>query len=191
MLGGYLHFAAVFSRTGGVLRNRSRTKRNNKGIMTTLQLTYRGTVYPWHCDHMGHMNVMWYTGKFDEASWSLLSQIGLTQSYLKKQEKGLAALQQNITYKRELLAGDVVSIKSGVLDVAEKVVRIFHEMRNEETREVAAFSVITGVFMDAVVRRSCPIPAEIRESILEVKLDEDTLYWAESLRSIPKPASLC
>ena len=29
-------------------------------------LTYRGTVYPWHCDHMGHMNVMWYVGKFDE-----------------------------------------------------------------------------------------------------------------------------
>jgi acyl-CoA thioesterase FadM len=26
--------------------------------------TYRGAVYPWHCDHMGHMNVMWYVGKF-------------------------------------------------------------------------------------------------------------------------------
>jgi len=23
-------------------------------------LSYKGTVYPWHCDHMGHMNVMWY-----------------------------------------------------------------------------------------------------------------------------------
>jgi hypothetical protein len=21
-------------------------------------LTYRGTVYPWHCDHVGHLNVM-------------------------------------------------------------------------------------------------------------------------------------
>jgi acyl-CoA thioester hydrolase len=28
-------------------------------------LTTRGTVYPWRCDHMGHMNVMWYVGKFD------------------------------------------------------------------------------------------------------------------------------
>jgi acyl-CoA thioesterase FadM len=32
--------------------------------------TYRGTVYPWHCDHIGHMNVMWYVGKFDEATWN-------------------------------------------------------------------------------------------------------------------------
>lgn len=22
-------------------------------------LSYQGVVYPWHCDHMGHMNVMW------------------------------------------------------------------------------------------------------------------------------------
>jgi acyl-CoA thioester hydrolase len=29
-------------------------------------LTYRGTVYPWQRDHIGHMNVMWYVGKFDE-----------------------------------------------------------------------------------------------------------------------------
>ncbi len=21
--------------------------------------TYRGTVYPWQCDHVGHMNIMW------------------------------------------------------------------------------------------------------------------------------------
>ena len=33
-----------------------------------MKVTYRGTVYPLHCDHMGHMNVMWYVGKFDEAS---------------------------------------------------------------------------------------------------------------------------
>jgi acyl-CoA thioester hydrolase len=32
------------------------------------ELTYRGTVYPWQCDHIGHMNVMWYVGKFDEAT---------------------------------------------------------------------------------------------------------------------------
>jgi len=35
--------------------------------------TYRGIVYPWHCDHMGHMNVMWYVAKFDEATWTLMA----------------------------------------------------------------------------------------------------------------------
>ena len=30
-------------------------------------ITYRGAVYPYECDHMGHMNVSHYVRKFDEA----------------------------------------------------------------------------------------------------------------------------
>jgi acyl-CoA thioester hydrolase len=39
-------------------------------------ITYRGVVRSEHCDHMGHMNVMWYVGKFDEASWQLFASVG-------------------------------------------------------------------------------------------------------------------
>ena len=49
--------------------------------MKKLNTTFRGVVYPWHCDHMGHMNLTWYAGKFDEATWNLLSLIGLTATY--------------------------------------------------------------------------------------------------------------
>jgi hypothetical protein len=38
-----------------------------------LLITSRSIVYPWQCDHMGYMNVMWYTGKFDEATWQLVA----------------------------------------------------------------------------------------------------------------------
>jgi acyl-CoA thioester hydrolase len=133
---------------------------------------------------MGHMNVMWYTGKFDEASWSLLAQIGLTRAYFQEREHGMAALQQNITYKRELQAGDIVSIKSGILDVGEKIVRIFHEMQNEETREIAAFATITGVYMDTKARRSLRIPLEIVERINNMQLDRNALYWTENLPTL-------
>ena len=76
--------------------------------------TYRGAVYPWHCDHMGHMNVMWYVGKFDEATWNLFAGIGITPAFLKEKHRAMAAVQQNITYKRELLSGDVVAVRSGI-----------------------------------------------------------------------------
>jgi acyl-CoA thioester hydrolase len=133
---------------------------------------------------MGHMNVMWYTGKFDEASWSLLAQIGLTRSFMQERERGMAALQQNITYKRELRAGDVVTIRSGVLDVQDKIVRIFHEMQNEESREVAAFSTITGVYMDTRARKSLCIPIDVAERIAMMRLDRDTLYWTDTLPTL-------
>jgi acyl-CoA thioesterase FadM len=44
--------------------------------MSEWKITHRRIVYPWHCDHMGHVNVMWYAGKFDEACWQLLSMLG-------------------------------------------------------------------------------------------------------------------
>ena len=73
--------------------------------MTEKFLTYRGTVYPRHCDHMGHMNVMSYIGKFDEASWQLLSAIGLTGSRFRKEGIGMAAVEQRIQYARGARAG--------------------------------------------------------------------------------------
>jgi acyl-CoA thioester hydrolase len=56
-------------------------------------LAYRGTVFPWHCDHMGHMNVMWYVGKFDKATWHLLASIGVTRAYRRDSGSILGAVQ--------------------------------------------------------------------------------------------------
>ena len=125
--------------------------------------TYRGAVYPWHCDHMGHMNVMWYVGKFDEATWNLFAALGVTAGFLKENRRGMAAVQQNITYKRELHAGETVIVRSAFLEVREKLARFVHEMRNAVTDEVSAICVLTGVHIDSQTRKSCPFPAEIVE----------------------------
>ena len=84
--------------------------------MTEALLTYRGTVYPWHCDHVGHMNVMWYVGKFDEASWQLFNALGLSRAYLRSAQRGMAAVDQHISYLQELHAGAVVCVRSRVLE---------------------------------------------------------------------------
>jgi acyl-CoA thioester hydrolase len=122
--------------------------------------TNRGTVYPWHCDHMGHMNVMWYVGKFDEATWNLFSSIGITPAFLKEKHRAMGAVQQNITYKRELLAGDVVAVRSGMLEMREKVAKFVHEMRHAQTGEISAVCVLTAVHIDSRLRKSTAFPAE-------------------------------
>ena len=129
--------------------------------MSELIETYRGAVYPWHCDQMGHMNVMWYVGKFDEATWNLFAEMGVTTAFLKQNKRGMAAVQQNITYKRELVAGDVIAVRSAFLEVRDKVAKFVHEMRNAVTGEVSAVCVLTGVSMDSRTRRSCPFPEDI------------------------------
>jgi len=126
------------------------------------EVTYRGAVYPWHCDHVGHMNVMWYVGKFDEATWNLFARIGLTPAYLRETGRGMAAAQQNITYKLELLAGDVVEVRSSLLEIGNKSIRFVHEMRNAETGEIAAICEITGVHLDRQARKSVAFAETIR-----------------------------
>jgi len=136
--------------------------------MTDFEVTYRGTVYPWHCDHIGHMNVMWYSGNFDEATWQLLAKLGLTRAHFREHGTGMAAVEQNITYKRELHAGDIVTVRSSVLEINEKSVRLLHEMTNDETGELAAVSEIVGVYMDTTLRKARAIPVDLRERALDV-----------------------
>ena len=128
-------------------------------------ITYRGTVYPWHCDHMGHMNVMWYVGKFDEASWNLGASLGLTPAYFRDANRGVVILEQRLAYKKELLAGDTVFVQSKVLEVGEKVILFAHEMVNAQTLEVAATSHYTGVHIDRWTRKACPFPPHVHAAL--------------------------
>jgi len=137
------------------------------------EATYRGTVYPWQCDHVGHMNIMWYVGKFDEANWNLFARVGLTPSYLRDSGRGMAAVQQNIAYKRELLAGDIVEIKSSLLEIRERSLRFRHEMRNAETGEIAAICEITGVHMDRQACKSAPFAETIRRAAAKLLVFPD------------------
>jgi acyl-CoA thioester hydrolase len=112
---------------------------------------------------MGHMNVMWYVGKFDEATWQLFNSIGLSPSRIRNEAIGLVAVEQRLEYKHELIAGDLLTIRSSVEEVREKVLVLLHEMTNDETQQVAAGTTITGICIDRTTRKARPLPEDIRE----------------------------
>jgi acyl-CoA thioester hydrolase len=124
-------------------------------------ITYRGTVYPWQCDHVGHMNVMWYVGKFDEATWQFFNALGLTPSYLRTAQRGMAAVDQQISYLRELHAGDVITVRTVLLEVKEKSLRFTHEMTSDESGEVVARTTLKAVQLDTEARKSCAFAESI------------------------------
>jgi acyl-CoA thioester hydrolase len=111
---------------------------------------------------MGHMNVMWYVGKFDEGTRHFFHALGLTPQFLRANKRGMAAVEQVIQYKRELLAGDIVTVHSVLLEIRERVIRFQHEMRKADTGEVAAVTTLTAVHLDTVARRACAFPESVR-----------------------------
>jgi acyl-CoA thioester hydrolase len=87
--------------------------------------------------------------------------IGITPAYLRDNARGMAAVDQHIEYKRELRAGDVVTVRSQVLELHDKKIRFRHHMRNDQTGEVAAVTTLLGLHMDTQSRKSCPFPPEL------------------------------
>ena len=128
--------------------------------------TYRGTVYPNQLDHMGHMNVQWYTAKFDEGTWQLFSSVGITPSYIRENNRGMAGLEQTTKYKAEVMAGDLLHIKSKILEVKDKTIRFIHIMYNSETEIEVATSELIVVHLDRVQRKACPLPKAINEKCM-------------------------
>lgn len=126
-----------------------------------LFLTYRGAVYPRHLDHMGHMNVQFYVAKFDEAVWHLFDRIGVTADYIREHKRGMAAVEMNIRYLKELRAGDLVSVRSGLLKLTGRSLDLVQEMRLGEAGDLAAVQKITAVHLDRESRRAVPFPAAI------------------------------
>ncbi len=117
-------------------------------------ITHQSLVYPWHCDHMGHMNVMWYVGKFDEATWHFFAPIGVTAQYLRDNGLGMAVADQHIRYKAELLAGDLIIIRSHWLEVKDKSVRFCHRMFNSQSGILVATCELVAVHTNAKTRRA-------------------------------------
>jgi len=128
-----------------------------------LNVTFRGIVYPWHLDHMGHMNVRHYVGAFDQASWIYLALLGLDSAYFKRHGRGMAALEQKIEYKSELRRGEGFEIRSQSLEVKDKTIRMQHDMHKLHDGALAASTTILGVHLDTVARRAVPLPPDVAD----------------------------
>ncbi|HJV80637.1 thioesterase family protein [Noviherbaspirillum sp.] len=126
--------------------------------------TYRGFVYPWSMDHVGHMNVQFYTARFDEATWHFFAQIGLTPGFLKENRRGMVALDQRTQYKLEVHAGSLLHVTSELLEIRRKTVRFLHRMFNSETGQEVATTELVGAFLDTDTRKTTEFPPSVLDA---------------------------
>lgn len=130
--------------------------------------TNQSTIYPWHCDHMGHMNVKFYIEKFDEANFQLFALLGLNWKYFQNTHFGMAALEQKIHYKKEVFTGENIYIESMVVDLKQKIMRNRHIMRKSETGKVVATCDLICVHLDRNLHKSCKFPEFVHEEYISL-----------------------
>ncbi len=137
--------------------------------------THLGRVSPLECDHLGHMNVQFYVSKVSDAAWHVMDSIGITPAFIRERRQAPAAVKQEIAYLRELRAGDLLRMDSGVLEASEKRLTFYHRLTNVETGQVAMTSKVYTVNMDLDARRSTLLDPAILARALERLLPETAL----------------
>lgn len=119
--------------------------------------TYLGRVSPLECDHLGHMNVQFYVARVSDAAWHIMASIGITPSFIRERGQVPAAVKQEVSYLKEVLAGDLLRIESGVLEASERKLTFFHRMHKLEDKQVVMTSKVYTVNMDLQARRGVPL----------------------------------
>jgi len=127
--------------------------------------TFRGVVYPWHCDHQGHMTAMHYVGMFDPAFWHHVSALGFSRAYMAEHHTGFVDVRDTLEYKVELRVGSLVVIESGLLKIGNTSMTALHRMHNVETGELAATSEKISVYFNLETRSKTPFPDDLRPNM--------------------------
>lgn len=125
--------------------------------------TYRGVVYPWQCDGMGHMNTQFYSALYDGATLHFLARL-CPQAELKKLNHGWADVQQLIRYESELLAGALPVVRTSLVRLGNKSIEYRHQLCDAETGRVHSTSDQVTVLFDLERRASAPLSDAIRDA---------------------------
>ncbi len=135
--------------------------------------TFRGAIYPWHCDHQGHLTVMHYFGFFDPATWQLLSALGFTSTRLAEENSGFVDVTATINYVAEQHAGDRIHIESALTRIGSTSITAYHRMLNSETGELAATLTNVMLYFDLEARQKIVLPEEDKARLQEFLVEPD------------------
>ena len=109
--------------------------------------TYRGYVSLQECDEMGHMNIQHYVGKASDAHFNLRAALGLGYEHQAREHTTYVALEHHIRFHRELRTSDLVLIRSGIVEMRDKTMRVYQEVREIlDDRLAATLTLDVGHF---------------------------------------------
>ena len=98
---------------------------------TDLTVTHHSAVTEDQIDHLGHMNVRFYGVNAHMGTAAILDRLGIARD-------AAPVVDSYTRHRREQLLGAPLVVRSGVLAAAPAELRIYHELANEDSDELAA-----------------------------------------------------
>ncbi len=130
--------------------------------MPTHVETFRATIAPGDCDHLGHMNVQHYFAAVSDGMFALMVRLGLGREEISRRQMSFVVVRAETEFHQELRAGDVVALESAILKLGERSATFHHRLRNVATDALAMTTAFKCVLLDLQARQSIAIPDDIR-----------------------------
>jgi acyl-CoA thioester hydrolase len=131
----------------------------------------RSSVQTWQADQMGHMNVQFYLEMATDGLAALAVHLGLGPRFIEKENAKLHARDHHVRFLREQRPGAPVTVRGGVLHVDDFALRVYLEMYNTVSEEVAATFAVDVELMDMDTRETKPLPARAKAAAKEMIVD--------------------
>lgn len=125
--------------------------------------TYRATVAPADCDHLGHMNVQHYFRAVSDGMCSFMVQVGLGPTEIRARKMSFAVVHAETDFRAELIAGDVIALRSEVKAIGHKSAEFRHELINVESGQTVMSTRFKCVLLDLERRVAVEVPPDIRD----------------------------
>jgi len=145
--------------------------------LAKLPITHAATIPESYLDMMGHMNVMWYTHLFGCATCGLFDLLGMDRAYFEDGQFGSFALAQFFRYKREVRAGEHVTIRSRLLGRSDKQFHVIHFMTKGPDDILAATGEFLAAHIDMTTRRTATFALQIAANLDRMLGDHLALDW--------------
>jgi acyl-CoA thioester hydrolase len=113
-----------------------------------VELLYQTEVTPDQIDHLGHMNVRFYGAHARAGAERLLARLGITSD----QHQTVVGRDVYVRHHHEQLVGAPLEVHGGVLDGSTRRLRLYEELVNPASGQVAATFVLAFESADPTTR---------------------------------------
>ena len=138
--------------------------------------TFRKAVDPSECDILGHMNVSRYFAACSDAMFSFQTELGLGLSNITGGRRlSFAVVRAESDFRSEVLAGEVIAMRTGVVELGNKSATFRHRLFRTESNTLAFESLFRCALFDLENRCAVEIPNDIRQKAAGYLLDEADL----------------
>lgn len=125
--------------------------------------TARRVVDPSDCEILGHMNVNHYFVFCSDGGFGLQAAFGLDRDDITQgRRKSFAVVHATSDFVSEVLAGDILYLRSGVLEIGNRSASFRHQLFRASDDKMVFQSVFKTVMMDLSTRRATVIPDDTK-----------------------------